>query len=677
MSLDDMFEEVESNELKRFYSEDISDGTQKIHISSVHLYLEQPFPIPIYFTEFLDIAFEKYINHSLLRTPKDMQLFQSNLSIVQFQFPEHIKDQLQPAASFETINQNLMKRMNKQYLMLFIKLKGTKNDEFYQLMPLIIAYGIKQTIVDLILYGSDIFKKEDQFIQMIQFIHNMIYGIDISYSYAQLLKSQFTNPVQSQQKLQLQKIEDQKISSIQNSPTGLKLKNAFKRRNAFSLNTRSEVQKTQLDQFDQELQKLFDEKQLKEFNEKKKRLLRPNFNPTKISSFYGKQMQQKQSVSALEKFETNVLSPSLLQEFNSTETNNPLRMSENRKLKHIKSLVPVEIDRFEKEFKKIAMTARYQNKKQKKISFILDKVQHSLELDKRKSRLMKKELNQSISLETLKPTIQDRYEIKPDMFMVDTYQQDKKQEYRELLFKVGVNISDQGNVSESKGLGHMEKLRQILKYKPGDKNFNMNEINDILRKTRDEQLQSEIAAAPVVKYQDEEQNKIRFPQIKKRKFKNKEAFEDEDLNPIDKQKQEQLLKEKIKIQYLERVMLENEIFNKKQKKKEEQAKKNKNGGKTEQSDYEDDDQGIKFQSKFIKENSENLVKQAMQKRDNPKKTQLELINIAEKLRKIKLKFENQTNSLLNDEQTANEFDSLLDKLKDDYKREQVIARKMK
>lgn len=38
---------------------------------------------------------------------------------------------------------------------------------------------------------------------------------------------------------------------------------------------------------------MFDEKKMKVFNEKKKRMLRPNLNPTKISSFYGKQMQFK------------------------------------------------------------------------------------------------------------------------------------------------------------------------------------------------------------------------------------------------------------------------------------------------------------------------------------------------------------------------------------------------
>ena len=54
---DDLFQEHESEEIKRYYSEDINDGIQKIHINSVHLNLDQPFPIPLYHTEFLDEAF--------------------------------------------------------------------------------------------------------------------------------------------------------------------------------------------------------------------------------------------------------------------------------------------------------------------------------------------------------------------------------------------------------------------------------------------------------------------------------------------------------------------------------------------------------------------------------------------------------------------------------------------
>eukprot|EP00347_Sterkiella_histriomuscorum_P004288 403361019 len=555
---------------------------------------------------------------------------------------------------------------------LFIRLKGTKNDEFYQIMPLILAYGIRLALEEQILNGNKIFLIEEIFIQLIQFIHNMIYGIDISYSYAKQMKNQYSSTqLQSSPSKTLQ--DTKKDSSVIHSPS-IK-KNAFKRRNAQSFNSRMIANNSlsQLEIFDQQMQVFYDEKQIKEFEEKKKRILCPNLKPSFISSQYGKQLRQKQNFSSIDKFQTNVLSPSFLQELANVDTQNPLR--DKRKLKHVKSLIPIQLDKFERDYQKLSKTSRNLQSKtsnQKNLEAILE-IQSPTH-----SKIMKR----STSREIIKKE-QASFEIpQQNPFLPEDFEKITKKNYRDMKFKVGEEISAEGSVKKSFALRDMHKLRQILKYKPGDKRFNMTEVINIIKKNSKNSpivdAEMEKVESMTRKYdKDDDSNKIRFPQIKKRKFRNRYDILGDDLLPIDKEKIELENLQKMKLKYIERVNQERNMLNSQNQAQltgqniQNLTSKIGAGSQIPDDDYSDDFEqeeigGRKFQSKFTKDHSEIIVRKTLDKRNNPKKTQLDLINIGEKLRKVKLKMENKNNSIFNSQQTDNEFELIIKELKKDY-----------
>ena len=58
-------------------------------------------------------------------------------------------------------------------------------------------------------------------------------------------------------------------------------------------------------------------------------------------------------------------------------------------------------------------------------------------------------------------------------FLPEDFEKRVKRNFRKLKFKVGEEICEEGTVERSFALRDMEKMRQILKYKPNDKRFNM------------------------------------------------------------------------------------------------------------------------------------------------------------------------------------------------------------
>lgn len=53
---------------------------------------------------------------------------------------------------------------------------------------------------------------------------------------------------------------------------------------------------------------------------------------------------------------------------------------------------------------------------------------------------------------------------------------------RDLKFKVGIQISEDGTLEKSRGLRHVSKMRELLQYKPGTKEFNIEEVNEMMNK---------------------------------------------------------------------------------------------------------------------------------------------------------------------------------------------------
>lgn len=51
---------------------------------------------------------------------------------------------------------------------------------------------------------------------------------------------------------------------------------------------------------------------------------------------------------------------------------------------------------------------------------------------------------------------------------------------KERKFNVGKEISTEGTVATSFGLRYMQRLRQVLKKKPGDEGFDINEVTHII-----------------------------------------------------------------------------------------------------------------------------------------------------------------------------------------------------
>ena len=68
---------------------------------------------------------------------------------------------------------------------------------------------------------------------------------------------------------------------------------------------------------------------------------------------------------------------------------------------------------------------------------------------------------------------------------------------------------------------------------------------------------------------------------------------------------------------------------------------------------------------------------AKEKRENKKKTQLDLLNMGEKMREVKMKIEIEQNAFLDIEQTEKEFTEFIGNFKEECQKEYIIARKLK
>ncbi len=90
-----------------------------------------------------------------------------------------------------------------------------------------------------------------------------------------------------------------------------------------------------------------------------KRILNPDQKSTLISSHYQKELKAKQfNFRSQTKLETSIISPSLLQSLERSETLNPLRGRNNKKLKHIKSLIPKEKNNFDRHYEMLFNTQK-------------------------------------------------------------------------------------------------------------------------------------------------------------------------------------------------------------------------------------------------------------------------------------------------------------------------------